>query len=50
MRVNCFRYAELMATKAGQPMYHACRHEVVEDVVDDRGGAGVPLLRMRRAL
>jgi GNAT superfamily N-acetyltransferase len=50
MRAEGFRQAELMATKAGQPLYRACGYEVVEDIVDGRGGAGVPLSRMRRTL
>jgi GNAT superfamily N-acetyltransferase len=50
MRAEGFRHAELMATRAGQPLYHACGYEVVEDIVDDRGGAGVPLSRMRKVL
>ncbi|PAP77733.1 GNAT family N-acetyltransferase [Rubrivirga marina] len=45
-----FRTAELMATKAGEPLYRACGYEPVEDVVDDRGGAPVPLVLMRKAL
>jgi GNAT superfamily N-acetyltransferase len=50
MRAEGFRLAELMATKAGQPLYQACGYEVIEDIVDGRGGAGVPLSRMRRTL
>lgn len=45
-----FTSVELMATMAGEPLYRACGFEAVEDVVDNRGGAGVPLLRMRKAL
>jgi len=50
MRAEGFRHAELMATKAGQPLYQACGYEVVEDIIDGRGGPGVPLSRMRRTL
>lgn len=45
-----FASMELMATMAGVPLYAACGYEAVEQIVDDRGGAGVPLLRMRKAL
>lgn len=45
-----FAHAELMATLAGEPLYRACGYAVVERVVDDRGGAAVPLVRMRRTL
>ncbi|MER9329012.1 GNAT family N-acetyltransferase [Mesorhizobium sp. M0488] len=45
-----FTSVELMATMAGEPLYRACGFEAVEEVVDNRGGAGVPLLRMRKAL
>ncbi|MER8702041.1 GNAT family N-acetyltransferase [Mesorhizobium sp. M1273] len=45
-----FTSVELMATRAGEPLYRACGFEAVEEVVDNRGGAGVPLLRMRKAL
>ncbi|MER8534830.1 GNAT family N-acetyltransferase [Mesorhizobium sp. M1005] len=45
-----FTNVELMATRAGEPLYRACGFEAVEEVVDNRGGAGVPLLRMRKAL
>ena len=45
-----FATVELMATMAGVPLYRACGYEAVEEVSDDRGGAKVPLLRMRKAL
>ena len=45
-----FTSVELMATMAGEPLYRACGFEAIEEVVDNRGGAGVPLLRMRKTL
>ena len=45
-----FTRMELVATLSGEPLYHACGFEVYENIVDDRGGAGVPLLRMRKSL
>jgi len=49
-RSEGFISVELMATMAGEPLYRACGFEAVEEVVDNRGGASVPLLRMRKAL
>jgi GNAT superfamily N-acetyltransferase len=49
-RSEGFTRAELMATLAGQPLYSACGYEAIEEIVDDRGGVGVPLLRMRKKL
>ena len=49
-RAEGFSTAELMATLAGEPLYRACGFKVVEEVLDDRGGAGVPLLRMSKTL
>jgi len=49
-RSKGFTSAELMATMAGEPLYRACGYLAVEPVVDDRGGVGVPLLRMRKDL
>ena len=49
-RAEGFVSAELMATMAGQPLYRACGYEAVEEIVDARGGVGVPLLRMRKVL
>lgn len=45
-----FRTMELMATMSGKPLYEVCGYLPVEPVSDDRGGAPVPLLRMRKAL
>jgi GNAT superfamily N-acetyltransferase len=49
-RAEGFRRAELVATMAGEPLYRACGYLPVEELVDDRGGAPVPLLRMAKAL
>jgi GNAT superfamily N-acetyltransferase len=49
-RSEGFRTVELMATMAGEPLYRACGFEAIERIEDDRGGAAVPLLRMRKAL
>jgi GNAT superfamily N-acetyltransferase len=49
-RAEGFQSVELMATMAGEPLYRACGFEAVERVEDARGGAGVPLLRMRKSL
>lgn len=45
-----FGSVELMATMSGEPLYRACGYEAIERVEDARGGAAVPLLRMRKAL
>jgi GNAT superfamily N-acetyltransferase len=45
-----FTKMELVATLSGEPLYRACGFEPFEEIVDDRGGAGVPLLRMRKSL
>ena len=45
-----FTKMELVATLSGEPLYRACGFEAYEEIVDDRGGAGVPLLRMRKSL
>jgi GNAT superfamily N-acetyltransferase len=45
-----FRTMELMATMSGKPLYEVCGYFPVEAISDDRGGAPVPLLRMRKAL
>lgn len=45
-----FTRMELVATLSGEPLYCACGFEAYEKIVDDRGGAGVPLLRMCKTL
>ncbi|HMV27810.1 MAG TPA: GNAT family N-acetyltransferase, partial [Anaerolineales bacterium] len=45
-----FTKMELVATLSGEPLYRTCGFEAYENIVDDRGGAGVPLLRMRKSL
>lgn len=45
-----FSRVELMATMAGEPLYRACGYQVIEPIMDDRGGTAVPLLRMSKAL
>ena len=45
-----FTRMELVATMAGEPFYLACGYVPYERIIDDRGGAGVPLLRMRKSL
>jgi GNAT superfamily N-acetyltransferase len=49
-RSEGFKRMELVATKAGEPLYRACGYLPYESLVDDRGGAGVPLLRMNKSL
>lgn len=43
-----FRTLELMATLSGAPLYRAFGFVPVEDLVDERGGVPVPLVRMRK--
>ena len=45
-----FSRVELMATMAGEPLYRACGYEPLERIMDDRGGAPVPMVRMTKAL
>ena len=45
-----FLKIELMATMSGEPLYRACGYEAVEPIVDERGGAPVPLVRMQKEL
>ena len=49
-RAEGFRRAELMATLAGEPLYRTCGYTPIEHVVDERGGAPVPLVRMGKTL
>jgi GNAT superfamily N-acetyltransferase len=43
-----FTTLELMATLSGRPLYAAYGFAAVEEIVDDRGGEPVPLVRMRK--
>jgi GNAT superfamily N-acetyltransferase len=43
-----FRQLELMSTLSGQPLYAAYGFRPVEEVLDDTGGAAVPLVRMAK--
>jgi GNAT superfamily N-acetyltransferase len=45
-----FRRVELMGTMPGEPLYRACGYQPIERIVDARGGAPVPLVRMGKAL
>lgn len=45
-----FRRVELMGTLSGEPLYRACGYDPIERILDPRGGAPVPLVRMGKAL
>ena len=45
-----FTRLELMATLSGRPLYARAGFLEVEQIVDDRGGAPVPLIRMGKAI
>ena len=49
-RSEGFKSVDLMATMAGEPLYRACGYERCEEIMDDRGGAPVPLVRMKKPL
>ncbi len=49
-RSHGFLQVELMATMSGEPLYRACGYTSLERILDARGGAPVPLLRMQKAL
>jgi len=49
-RADGFKRAELMASMAGEPLYRACGYQACERVIDERGGVGVPLVRMSKLL
>jgi GNAT superfamily N-acetyltransferase len=49
-RAEGFAACELMGTMAGIPLYLSAGYRVVEQIEDDRGGAPVPLKRMRKEL
>jgi GNAT superfamily N-acetyltransferase len=45
-----FSGLELMATLSGRPLYESYGFVAIEDVLDERGGVPVPLVRMGRAI
>src|SRR5581483_12195975 len=45
-RAEGFARLELMGTMSGRPLYEAYGFVTIEDVIDARGGAPVPLTRM----
>ena len=45
-----FRRLELMGTMSGRPLYEAYGFTAIEDIIDARGGAPVPLTRMGKAI
>jgi GNAT superfamily N-acetyltransferase len=47
-RAEGFAACELMGTMAGVPLYLSAGYRVIEDITDDRGGAPVPMKRMRK--
>ena len=49
-RSEGFGRVELAATLAGVPLYRACGYQADESILDDRGGAAVPLVRMSKRL
>jgi GNAT superfamily N-acetyltransferase len=49
-RSEGFLNVELMATMSGEPLYLACGYAPIERIMDARGGAPVPLVRMRKEL
>jgi GNAT superfamily N-acetyltransferase len=49
-RAEGFHRLELMATLSGRPLYAAYGFEAIEEILDDRGGAPVPLVRMGKAI
>ena len=49
-RAEGFTRLELMGTMSGRPLYEAYGFTPIEAIVDDRGGAPVPLVRMGKAI
>lgn len=45
-----FDTLELMATMSGRPLYESYGFAPVEEILDDRGGTPVPLVRMTRPI
>jgi GNAT superfamily N-acetyltransferase len=49
-RAEGFRRLELMGTMSGRPLYESYGFTPIEEILDDRGGAPVPLVRMGKAV
>jgi GNAT superfamily N-acetyltransferase len=49
-RAEGFARLELMATLSGQPLYARAGYQVIEAILDDRGGDPVPLVRMAKPI
>ena len=49
-RAEGFRRLELMGTMSGRPLYESYGFTAIEEIVDARGGAPVPLTRMGKAI
>lgn len=45
-----FARLELMGTMSGRPLYESYGFEAIEEIIDRRGGAPVPLTRMIKAI
>jgi GNAT superfamily N-acetyltransferase len=49
-RAEGFGRLELMGTMSGRPLYESYGFEAIEEIIDPRGGAPVPLVRMGRSI
>jgi len=49
-RAEGFKRLELMGTMSGRPLYEAAGFQPIEEIVDARGGAPVPLTRMGKVI
>jgi GNAT superfamily N-acetyltransferase len=49
-RAEGFSRLELMGTMSGRPLYESYGFTPIEEILDDRGGAAVPLVRMGKAI
>src|SRR3569623_3295215 len=49
-RAEGFRRLELMGTLSGRPLYESYGFTPIEEILDARGGAPVPLVRMGKAM
>jgi len=49
-RAAGFSGVELMATLSGEPLYRVAGYRVIEEIIDERGGAPVPMKRMGKPL